>query len=229
MLVATLIAGLGACALFATAADILVSPRQYESQVPQPQGRAQSKIQGDQSPLVLPRLTGPVLPPPPPAVKAPQIPPAFQGCWEGDPGEFDWVKTDTGVVAIGAPGKITFCYSDREITVPLAEVRISVGARALDWAMHLALGYRTFVAHGIKTDIYAITPTQMRGRTDLVLINTDHWLYLFSTESKSESQVDWIATDTGAESIKVQAEQVLKTPTGLHLWGGWHAVFHRLI
>jgi hypothetical protein len=141
-----------------------ISPRQ-ETPAIRPHMQEQPQIQGDESTLVLPKLVGPHLPSPPSPIESPKVPSVYQGCWQGDPGEFDWVNTDTGVAAIGVPGKITFCYSESEISVPEAEVRISPGAHALDWLLHLGLGFRTFSARGITTEIYAITPTRMRGRS----------------------------------------------------------------
>lgn len=103
---------------------------------------------------------------------------------------------------------------------------MSVGGRALDWLIHLGLGFRTFGAHGINTDIYAITPTKMRGRTNLAIDYTDHWLYVLPSRGEYPSQVDWIATAEGQGTVKVRGEQVI-TLSGMRMWGEWHADFHR--
>jgi hypothetical protein len=105
----------------------------------------------------------------------PELPSVFLGCWQGDPGAFD--SSGGGFGFLGAPGKIVFCYSARSITVPEAEVRITPVGHVADWIEHLCLGYRSFKAHGISTDIYSITPTRIHGRTQLSVTATDHWLY----------------------------------------------------
>jgi hypothetical protein len=202
---------------------IPVSPHQQAQAVQPPE----PQIQGDESTLVLPKLEGPQLPPAPPVIESPNIPSVFQGCWEGDPHGFDWVATDPGLMAVGGPGKITFCYSEHEISVPNAEVRISVAAHALDVLAHLGLGFSTFAAHGINTDLYAITPTRMRGRTDLVVVHTDHWLYVLPAHTGQPSEVDWTARQTGPDAVLIEAQQIILN-SGLRMWGGWHAVFHRV-
>jgi hypothetical protein len=208
-----------------------VSPHQ-QAQVAQPAAEPQN--QGDEGTLVLPKLEGPRLPPAPPAIESPNIPYSFRGCWEGDPDGFDWVATDPGLIAfgghgmaVGGPGKITFCYSEHQISVPNAEVRISVAVHALDVLSHLGLGFSTFAAHGISTDLYAITPTRMRARTDLVVVQTDHWLYVIPAHSGWPSEVDWTARLTGPDAVLIEAQQIILN-SGLRTWGGWHAVFHRV-
>jgi hypothetical protein len=202
-----------------------VSPRQESPSLRPPV--AVPGVQGDKSVLELPTLTGPQLPPPPPAIEQPEIPAVFLGCWEGDPGGYDWVRTGFGIVAVGSPGKITFCYSPHQITVPQADIRISVGGRALDWLAHLGLGFSTYTAHGISTSIFAITQTRMRGRTDLVIDHTDHWFYLLPVHDAQGSCVDWIATAQGNDEVHVKAAQVVYA-YGTKMWGEWHAVFHRI-
>jgi hypothetical protein len=181
-----------------------------------------------QGTLVLPPLVGPELPPAPPVIRLPQLPSSFLGCWEGDPGRFDVVQTDAGLVDIGAPGKIIFCYDEHTLRIPEAQVRIHLAARAVDWLMHLGLGYSTFAAHGISTDIYGITPTAIHGRTTLALTQTEHWLYFIPSRTEQPSQVDWVATLTGPDTAVMQADQVIIN-NGFKMWGTWHGTFRRMV
>jgi len=203
-----------------------VVPRQ-QAPAMNPAQPAQPQIQGNQNALELPPMEGPHLSPAPAPLEAPSIPSAFLGCWEGDPGGFDWVATDPGLLAVGSPGSVTFCYSEHEVTVPAAQVRISAGGHALDVLGHLGLGFSTFAAHGISTDVYAVTPTRMRARTKLVVVLTDHLLYLIPVHTGEPSEVDWTARITGPDTLLLEAEQIIVT-SGLRMWGGWHATFHRV-
>lgn len=187
----------------------------------------QASTDSKQNVLELPKVQGPRLVPPPPTIESPNLPSVFQGCWEGEPGGFDWVETDSGLVAVGAPGRITFCYSEHNVDVPNAEVRVSAGGRAIDWALHLGLGFRTFRAKGIDTDIFGITSSKIRGRTNLVIEHTDHWFYVLPVRGGDPSQVDWMATLTGPDTLRLKAEQVMLV-SGMRMWGEWHADFRRL-
>ncbi|HKV53691.1 MAG TPA: hypothetical protein VJN94_03525 [Candidatus Binataceae bacterium] len=177
--------------------------------------------------LELPQLSGPQLPPAPPPLAAPEVPSALLGCWEGNPGKFDSIQTDTGLVDIGAPGKIIFCYTHSGIEVPEADVAISAKGRALDLVYHLGLGFSTFKAHGIRTDILAVTQTTIRARMELDIVQTDHWLYLIPSHADQPSQVDEVFTLESDDTALVRAEQVIFL-NGLKMWGTWHGVFHRL-
>jgi len=97
-----------------------VVPRQ-QAPAMNPAQPAKPQIQGNQNALELPPMEGPHLSPAPAPLEAPSIPSAFLGCWEGDPGGFDWVATDPGLLAVGSPGSVTFCYSEHEVTVPAAQ------------------------------------------------------------------------------------------------------------
>src|SRR5580700_12217713 len=110
----------------------------------------------DQSSLELPILTGPQLPPAPAALPLPEVPSPFLGCWEGNPGSFDTVATDVGMVDIGAPGRIVFCYYHHSIDVPEAKIAIGFKGHALDLLIHLGLGFSTYKAHGVSTSVFAI-------------------------------------------------------------------------
>ena len=109
---------------------------------------AAPNIAPDQSSLELPVLTGPQLPPPPATLPLPDVPSPFLGCWEGNPGSFDTLATDVGIVGIGAPGRIVFCYHHHSIDVPEAKVTIGMKGHVLDWLIHFGLAFSTYNAHG---------------------------------------------------------------------------------
>ncbi len=199
---------------------------QNEPEAPLPPPPTSVPSQPRENTLVLPQLSGPQLSPPPPVLESPQIPSPFIGCWDGDPRRFDYVATDAGLVDIGSPGEITFCYTENTFLVPEAEVRINPSARVLDWLVHFGLGYSTFKAHGIDTDIYRVTARQIYGRSNLVIDLTDHWLYLIPSHTQEPSQVDVVATLVGPNTMLVQANQVIFLEN-LKMWGTWHGFFHR--
>ncbi len=184
-------------------------------------------VDPDQNSLDLPILSGPQLPPPPPTLTLPEVPSPFLGCWEGDPGAFDTVATDAGVVDIGAPGRIVFCYRHHSIDVPEAEVTIGVKGHVLDWLLHLGLGFSTYKAQGVSTSVFAVTPTEIRARTTLVVTQTEHWLYVIPSRTEQPSEVDWRVTLTAPDVTIVQGRQVIVT-SGLKIWGAWHGTFHRI-
>jgi len=181
----------------------------------------------DDNTLVLPQLIGPELPPSPTPLVLPTLPSAFFGCWQGDPGAFDSLASDAGIVDLGVPGKITFCYHDHTIEVPEANIKVTAGGRALDLLMHLGLGFSTFLAHGVSTDVFAVTSTQIHARTTLAVVQTEHWLYVIPAHTEQQSQVDWIATLVGPDLVLLNAQQVISN-SGLRLWGTWHGLFHRI-
>jgi hypothetical protein len=181
----------------------------------------------DQSSLELPILTGPQLPPAPAALPLPEVPSPFLGCWEGNPGSFDTVATDVGMVDIGAPGRIVFCYYHHSIDVPEAKIAIGFKGHALDLLIHLGLGFSTYKAHGVSTSVFAITPTQIRARTTLVIVQTEHWLYVIPSHTDQPCEVDWQATLTAPDTTVVQGRQIIFT-SGLKMWGAWHGTFHRI-
>ena len=86
--------------------------------------------------------------------------------------------------------KIVFCYYQNRIEVPEADVTISAKARVLDWLMHLGLGFSTFKAHGISTNIFSVTPVSIHARTQLDIVMTDHLLYLIPKHTDEPSEVD---------------------------------------
>ncbi len=194
--------------------------------LPSPDRPGNPPEKGSENVLVLPSATGPDLGAPLPTLPAPTLPSAFLGCWQGEPKGFDWSATDQGIVRIGEPGNIVFCYFEHYIDVPQAEVRVSSGLRALDVALHLGFGYTSFEAHGIETAIFGITPTQIRARTNLVVRASDHWFGDVRAQEDQPSQVDWLATLVAPDTVLVKANQVVWNQ-GLRIWGEWHAHFHR--
>jgi hypothetical protein len=177
--------------------------------------------------LELPPLTGPQLPPAPPALESPIIPLGLLGCWEGNPGKFDSLGSDAGIVDIGTPGKIVLCYYQNRIEVPEADVIINAKGRVLDLLLHLGLGFSTYKAHGVNTDIFSMTQTSIHARTRLDIVMTQHWLYVIPTHTDEPSQVDEIFTLKTPDTALVQAQQVIYL-AGLKMWGTWHGDFHRL-
>ncbi len=177
--------------------------------------------------LVLPPLSGPEFPAAPPRIETPVIPSAFIGCWQGEPGGFDSVATTAGVVDIGTPGKTTFCFDGHSVEVPEAQVRVSAKAHALDILVHLGLGYSTYDAHGVQTDIFSIDPGRIYARTTLVIIDTTHWLYVIPMRTPQPAAAEEIVTLVGTDTLLVRARMIVAFG-GLKMWGTWHAYFHRV-
>jgi hypothetical protein len=181
----------------------------------------------ESQPLELPPLTGPQLPPAPPALESPVIPTGLLGCWEGNPGKFDTLGTDAGIVGIGTPGKIVFCYYENRIDIPEADVIINPKGRVLDVLLHLGLGFSTYKAHGVSTDIFSVTQSSIHARTQLDIVMTEHWLYVIPSHTDEPSQVDEFFTLKSPDTALIQAQQVIFL-NGLKMWGTWHGDFHRL-
>ena len=95
---------------------------------------------------------------------------------------------------IGTPGKIVLCYYQNRIEVPEADVIINAKGRVLDLLLHLGLGFSTYKAHGVNTDIFSMTQTSIHARTRLDIVMTQHWLYVIPTHTDEPSQVDEIFT-----------------------------------
>jgi hypothetical protein len=165
-----------------------VIPRQTGSEVPGRQDNGANT-------LTLPEVWRPTkevpLPAPPPVVSNPKIPSVFIGCWEANPGAFDEVTyTAPLYFQIGAPGKVVFCYQEHIVEVPEASIYISPLKRAEDIAINLGLGFETYKAHGISTDVYQVSLTHIRARTTLQLDITFHFLLLFPVHQGAQvSQV----------------------------------------
>jgi len=171
------------------------------------------------------------LPPVPQPLAEVDVPDALIGCWRGKAAGFDRVYPMAlpEAIRIGEPSEITFCYHPHSIDVPNAEVYVPPAKRAVEVALTLGLGYTSFKAHGIKTDIYSISPTQMRGRTTLDVDRTFHFLYFIPFEvSPQPSVVDWKGTMTDPETVHLEAYQVLWLSGQAAFGGTWHADFKRL-
>jgi hypothetical protein len=130
-------------------------------------------------------------------------------------------------VGIGEPGRIVFCYRRHSIEVPEAEVNIGFKGHVMDWMLHLGLGFSTFKAHGVKTQVFGLTPTEIHARTELVITQTEHWLYVIPSKSDQPSEVDWLVTLTAPDTTTVQGRQVISV-SGLNMWGSWHGTFRRI-
>jgi hypothetical protein len=177
--------------------------------------------------LEVPQLATPEMPPMPPAIKSPAIPPGFFGCWRGDPGRFDSWHGDPGVYAIGVPGEIYFCYQNHAIELQSAEIMVSRQARIFDIARHLGLGYTTFRARGIKTDVYLVTTDTLRSRSYVDVEATDHLLYLIPIQFHEHMVEDEVSKLTDSNTLEMHARFVLG-PSGKSMWGNWHADFQRV-
>lgn len=194
----------------------------YRSSSP-PQSQIQPNVPTTNT-LELPPLFGPHLPPPSPAIPPLEVklPSAFLGCWQGNPGMFDTIHTDNSMmVDVGSPGKSVFCYAvDNKIEIPYAEVTINAKGRALDVIGHLGLGYSSFVAHSLNSDVYNIAPTEVRAETDLSITQTDHWLYVIPSKSEQPSQILWVASLISPDTLLIKADQVtVYSPECIHSRG----------
>jgi hypothetical protein len=188
---------------------------------------------GEQT-LILPPAWKPTqeepMPPVPKALAQIQLPNAYIGCWQGTPEGYDRVfDVAPQGYPIGQPGAITFCYHPTYIEVPIAEVVVPAAKRALEVTMTLGLGYASYVAHGIHTDVYSVGETQIRGRSTLEVDPTFHLLFLIPIDvTPQATKVDWIAGPTDRGTIELHAYQVLFINGKLMFAATWHAEFHRV-
>ncbi len=111
--------------------------------------------------------------------------------------------------------------------MPEAEITVNFSGRVVDLLIHFGLGYTSFEAHGVKTDIYKVTRDQIYGRCALVLVATDHWFYFIPSHSTEPSQADIVGTLVTPDTLLLQANQVISLGS-LKMWGTWHAFFHRV-
>ena len=101
--------------------------------------------------------------------------------------------------------------------------------RALEVTLTLGLGYSTYVARGIHTDVYAVGPTYLRGRSTLEVDPTFHLLFLIPIEATPQAtEVDWIAGPADRGTIELHAYQVLFINGKMMFAATWHAEFHRV-
>jgi len=177
--------------------------------------------------LEIPQLTGPTMPPTPPALASVKIPAGLIGCWEGDPVDFDQVQTDSFIKSIGTPGKIVFCYRAESIDVRQVEIRVSPLARAYDIALSMGLSYTTFKAEGVRTDVFLVTPDTLRTRTMLDVVATAHVFWLIPLHQHQGMVEDEVVKLNGNDSVSVKARFLCTTPS-IKMWGTWHADFHRV-
>ncbi|HVA76894.1 MAG TPA: hypothetical protein VNF27_03320, partial [Candidatus Binataceae bacterium] len=173
------------------------------------------------------QLAKPEMPRMPPALRSPAIPPGFVGCWNGDPGGFDRVATDRGDV-VGTPVQIYFCYGNHAIEFQSADIVISPRARARDIAHQLGLGYTTLMARGIKTEVYLVTADTLRSRTDVDVEGIEHLFYLVPIKFHEQMVEDEVSKLVGPNMLTIHACFVLTAPQQ-HMWGTWHAYFHRVV
>ena len=159
-----------------------------------------------------------------------EIPDAFIGCWRGRPNGFDRVYFfSPDIEQIGEPGDITFCYRKHSVEVPRAEVYISPAGRARDLTLSLGLAHQSFTAHGIKTDVYSVNAAALRARTTLDVDPTLHLFHVIPMQLAPEpSQVDWHAAVIDAQTIRIEAYQVLWAYGKPMFSATWHADFARI-
>jgi hypothetical protein len=167
------------------------------------------------------------MPPAPPPLQSVTIPAGLVGCWEGDPGGFDQVQTDSLLRNIGSPGKIVFCYRDRSIDVREVEIRVSPVARAYDVALSMGLSYTTFTARGVESDVFLVTPDTLRTRSMLDVGATAHLFWLIPFHEHQGMVEDEVVKLTGPNTVSVKA-RFLYTSPAMKMWGTWHADFRRV-
>ena len=177
--------------------------------------------------LEIPPLEVPILPPAPLPLQSVTIPAGLVGCWEGDPGGFDQVHTDSLLRNIGSPGKIVFCYHDRSIDVREVEIRVSPVARAYDVTLSMGLSYTTFTARGVETDVFLVTPDTLRTRSLLDVVATAHLFWLIPLHQHQGMVEDEVVKLSGLNRVSVKA-RFLYTSPAMKMWGTWHADFHRV-
>lgn len=184
--------------------------------------------------LILPPAWQPTqqqpMPPVPKAMTQFELPDAYIGCWQGTPEGYDRVfNVAPGAFVAGQPGQITFCYHRTSIEVPRAEVVVPAARRALEIVLALGLGYTSFVAHGVHTDVYEVGPTYLRGRTTLEVDPTFHLFYVVPIGATAQAtKVDWIGEPTDRGTILLHAYQALFIDGNLRFAATWHAEFHRI-
>jgi hypothetical protein len=185
--------------------------------------------------LILPPAWKPTQEAPMPPVPKPlaeiELPNAYIGCWQGTPEGYDRVfDVAPHGTPIGQPGAITFCYHPTYIEVPIAEVLVPMAKRVLEVTLTLGLGYATYVARGIHTDVYSVAETHLRGRSTLEVDPTFHLLFVVPIEMTPQAtKVDWIAAPTDRGTIELHAYQALFINGKLMFAATWHAEFHRTV
>ncbi len=164
----------------------------------------------------------------PPAIADVTIPDPFIGCWKGTPPDWDETHVFRGFV-IGSPGEIEFCYSKKRIEVPEALVSVTGARRALEIALNLGLAYSTFSAHGLRTDVFGVSPTRIHGETTLTVEHKYHVLHLVPIDGPDErSLVEWSGVIVAPNQLLMRARQVLYWHNAPLFAGAWHCDFHRV-
>ena len=179
--------------------------------------------------LELAPARGPRLPPAPPPLENVEIPSPFIGCWEGNPNGWDTVVDSFGGFTVGKPGRIVFCYRPTRIDVPTAAVAMGATDWMKDVAGHLGLGITIpkVDATGIRTTIYAMTPTQIQARTYVPLKGVELLFWVIPLSINQGATDEEIATLKDQDTISVVARQELIAP-GMESLRYWHADFHRI-
>jgi len=149
------------------------------------------------------------LPAPPPALAEITIPEAFIGCWKAKPSDWDYTYAFNRGHLVGSPGEIETCYSRNQIDFPRAEVEVTAGRRILDLLFDAGLAYHTFTARAIRTDLYGVSPTRLRGRTTLTVEYAVHSLLSIVARVDGLSVVDWSAELVGKDDVAYHARLVL--------------------
>jgi hypothetical protein len=235
LLAATVIAIVGVAAPAAAQTPPIVS--QQPPAIPAPSVRypnsqllelppaSQGEISGNL--LQIPQLAKPEMPPVPAPIRSPIIPSGFVGCWRGDAKGFDQLAMDGGVFDIGAPGRIFFCYHNHTIQFQSAEITISRQARIHDIGHQLGLGYTTFKARGIKTDVLLTRTDALRSRSDIDVEGTEHLFYLIPIHFHERMVEDEVSTLENTNTLRMNARFLLHAD-GQNMWGTWHADFYRV-
>jgi hypothetical protein len=207
-------------------------PSYPEQQKLGPQTAQTSNGHSDQAVLDLPSIWTPTaaepLPSPPPALAEVTIPDAFIGCWKGKPSDYDYTHVFYGYVT-GSPGETEYCYSRNHVDIPRAEIAITAGRRLINLLSNLGLAYDTFTAHGIRTDVYGVSPTKLHCRTTLTVEDTIHQLDMIPVKGADKRcVVDWSAELVGKDDIAIRARLVQYYGATPMFVGAWHCNFRRM-
>ncbi len=133
-------------------------------------------------------------------------------------------------------GKRFLSVHDRgNLTLP-ADIRrqydrmnVSDSSRIVQLVLTAGLGYTSFHAHGIQTDVYFVSPTVMRGRTVLEVQRTFRLAYVIPIPgSPQPTTVDWKATSVDRDTLRVEAYQVVWLSGQPSFGATWHADFKRI-
>lgn len=164
----------------------------------------------------------------PPPLAEVTVPDPFAGCWQGRPDDYDKLYSIQPALHAGRPGLVVICYYKRTMEMD-ADIVVPAALRAMELVMTAGLGHTTFHAHGIKTDVYYVSPAMMRGRTTLEVQRSFQLLHVIPIAgSPQPTTVDWSAVLADSNTLRVQAYQVVWLSGEPSFGATWHADFTRI-